>query len=119
MGLIFVTHDLGIVAEICDHVAIMYAGRIVEYGGVHRIFENPAHPYTRALLRALPKMGTRKQRLHQIKGEPPDLTSLPSGCSFHPRCESAMDICRQKYPPAVDVGRNGSAACWLLDSREA
>ena len=119
MGLIFVTHDLGIVAEICDRVAIMYAGRIVEYGGVHRIFEAPAHPYTQALLRALPKMGTRKQRLNQINGDPPNLAQLPSGCSFHPRCPSAMDVCRRSYPPTSVVGQNGRAACWLLHQEEA
>ena len=119
MGLIFVTHDLGIVAETCDYVAIMYAGRIVEYGSVHRIFESPAHPYTRALLHALPKIGTRKQRLNQIKGEPPNLTSLPTGCSFHPRCPSVMDICLRQYPPIVSIGPKEQAACWLLHQREA
>ena len=118
MGMIFVTHDLGIVAEICDRVAIMYAGRIVEYGGVHRIFEAPAHPYTKALLRALPKMGTRKKRLNQIVGEPPNLANLPPGCSFHPRCPSVMDVCRRDYPPASGVGHEDWAACWLLRHRE-
>lgn len=118
MGLIFVTHDLGIVAEICDRVAIMYAGRIVEYGGVYRIFEDPAHPYTQALLRALPKMGTPKKRLNQIIGEPPNLAKLPPGCSFHPRCPSSMDICRRDYPPTSTVGQNGRVACWLFHDRE-
>ena len=118
MGMIFVTHDLGIVAEICDRVAIMYAGRIVEYGGVHRIFEDPVHPYTKALLRALPKMGARKKRLNQIVGEPPNLAKLPPGCSFHPRCPSAMDVCRREYPPTCVVGQNGRAACWLLHNEE-
>ena len=114
-GLIFVTHDLGIVAEICDRVAIMYAGRIVEYGTVDRIFNNPVHPYTQALMKALPRIGTRKERLFQIEGEPPNLCDLPSGCSFHPRCTSVMDICRQHYPPVRSVGEDGHAACWLLE----
>lgn len=117
-GLIFVTHDMGIVAEICDKVAIMYAGRIVEYGGVQRIFSHPAHPYTQALMRALPRLGTRKQRLYQIEGEPPNLADPPRGCSFHPRCTQALPICKHSYPPEVPVGQAGRVACWLLKREE-
>ncbi|OGO21146.1 MAG: dipeptide/oligopeptide/nickel ABC transporter ATP-binding protein [Chloroflexi bacterium RBG_16_50_9] len=114
MGLILVTHDLGIVAESCDRVAIMYAGRIVESGSVRRVYKNPAHPYTQALMMALPKLESRSKRLFQIKGEPPNPASLPPGCSFHPRCPEAMDICSREYPPLFAVDNDGYALCWLL-----
>ena len=114
MALILVTHDLGIVAESCDRVAIMYGGKIVESGRVHRVFENPAHPYTKALMQALPKMGSKRKRLYQIDGEPPNLTDLPPGCSFHPRCHSKMEICHTQYPPESSVSGGGFASCWLL-----
>ena len=114
MGLILVTHNLGIVAEVCHTVAIMYAGRIVEYGTVERVYGEPAHPYTRGLMEALPRLGVKKSRLYQIEGEPPDLCCLPLGCHFHPRCREAMDICRREYPPTVDLAAGGRAACWLL-----
>jgi oligopeptide/dipeptide ABC transporter ATP-binding protein len=114
MALIMVTHDLSIVAEVCDRVAIMYAGRIVENGSVKRIFENPAHPYTQALMQAIPRIGKKQKRLFQIKGEPPNPADLPTGCYFHPRCHKVMDICRTEYPPVFNIGEDGSAACWLL-----
>jgi oligopeptide/dipeptide ABC transporter ATP-binding protein len=114
MALILVTHNLGIVAEVCDTVAIMYAGRIVESGSVMRVYNEPAHPYTRGLMEALPKLGVRKKRLYQIDGEPPDLCGLPSGCHFHPRCAYAMGICRKQYPPVTEIPGGGQAACWLL-----
>ncbi len=118
MGLILVTHDLGIVAESCDRVAIMYAGRIVESGTVKRVFESPAHPYTKALMQALPKMGTKRRRLYQIEGEPPNLSDLPSGCSFHPRCPNEMEICKAQYPPELSLDSGGHASCWLLQKGE-
>ena len=118
MGLIFVTHDLGIVAESCDRVAIMYAGKIVEEGSVKRVFETPAHPYTRALMQALPKIGSKRRRLYQIDGEPPNLSNLPPGCSFHPRCPDAMEICMTQYPPEFRVSGEGHASCWLLKTAE-
>jgi oligopeptide/dipeptide ABC transporter ATP-binding protein len=114
MGLILVTHDLGIVAETCDRVAIMYAGRIVETGPVEKVFHQPAHPYTDALMKALPKLGRKGKRLYQIEGEPPNLLNLPPGCSFSPRCPKVMDICREGCPPMMPVSGDGSAACWLL-----
>lgn len=114
MGLILVTHNLGIVAEVCQTVAIMYAGRIVESGTVERVYTQPAHPYTQGLMEALPRLGVRKSRLYQIEGEPPDLCCLPSGCYFHPRCRQAMEICGREYPPAVPLDAGGWAACWLL-----
>jgi len=114
MGLILVTHDLGIVAEICDRVAIMYAGRIVEIGTVKRVYENPGHPYTTALMHAVPKIGKKMKRLFQLEGEPPNPAKLPSGCYFHPRCPNAMDICKTEYPPVTEIGSDGYAACWQL-----
>jgi oligopeptide/dipeptide ABC transporter ATP-binding protein len=119
MALILVSHDLSIVAEICDRVAIMYAGRIVESGTVKRVYEDPGHPYTQALMQAIPRLGGKKQRLFQIEGEPPNLARLPTGCHFHPRCYKAMDICRVEYPPMCNVGEDGDAACWLLQKGEA
>ena len=107
MGLIMITHDLGIVAETCDRVVIMYAGKIVEKGTVKQVFLNPAHPYTEALLEALPKMGSKKKRLFQIEGEPPNLLQLPGGCSFWPRCRRVMDICQTKSPPFTSLDKDG------------
>jgi oligopeptide/dipeptide ABC transporter ATP-binding protein len=118
MGLILVSHDLSIVAEVCDRVAIMYAGRIVESGTVKRVYENPGHPYTQALMQAIPRLGQKQKRLFQIEGEPPNPSRLPSGCYFHPRCHKAMDICRVEYPPVFGIGEDGYAACWLLNEGE-
>jgi len=114
MALIMVTHDLGIVAEVCDRVAIMYAGRIVETGTVARVYENPGHPYTQALMHAIPRLDRKARRLFQIEGEPPNPAKLPSGCYFHPRCPKVIDICHNEYPPTVPMGNDGYAACWLL-----
>ncbi len=114
MGLILVSHDLSIVAEVCDRVAIMYAGRIVESGTVQRVYENPGHPYTQALMQAIPRLGKKQRRLFQIEGEPPNPARLPTGCYFHPRCHKAMDICRVEYPPVFELGADNYAACWLL-----
>jgi oligopeptide/dipeptide ABC transporter ATP-binding protein len=119
MALILVSHDLSIVAEICDRVAIMYAGRLVESGTVKRVYENPGHPYTQALMQAIPRLGQKQKRLFQIEGEPPNLARLPAGCYFHPRCHKAMDICRVEYPPMFNMGEDGYAACWLLKKGEA
>jgi oligopeptide/dipeptide ABC transporter ATP-binding protein len=117
MGLILVTHDLGIVAETCDRIVIMYAGKIVETGDVKGVFKNPVHPYTEALLAALPRLGQRGKRLFQIRGEPPHLLNLPQGCSFWPRCHKTMERCREDYPPMVSVADGRQAACWLLNGR--
>jgi oligopeptide/dipeptide ABC transporter ATP-binding protein len=114
MGLILVTHDLGIVAETCDRIVIMYAGKIVETGDVKDVFKSPVHPYTEALLAALPRLGQRGKRLFQIKGEPPHLLNLPPGCSFWPRCHKAKDKCRESYPPMASGGDGRQAACWLV-----
>jgi oligopeptide/dipeptide ABC transporter ATP-binding protein len=112
-AMIFVTHNLGIVARICDTVAVMYAGRIVELGPVRRIFEAPAHPYTRALLGSIPRLGTKAERLTAIEGQPPDLATLPAGCAFVPRCAHAMARCRTEAPPEIPVGAGHATRCWL------
>ena len=119
LAMIFITHNLGIVSKICDRVAVMYAGRIVETGPVRRIFRSPAHPYTRALLESIPRLGARLERLTAIQGQPPDLARLPGGCAFAPRCPEVMARCRAEAPPPFTVGRALSGAdeqvsrCWL------
>jgi oligopeptide/dipeptide ABC transporter ATP-binding protein len=112
-ALIFVTHNLGIVARICNRVAVMYAGRIVEMGPVRRIFTRPAHPYSRALLESIPRLGARVERLTAIEGQPPDLARLPGGCAFAPRCPHVMERCRVEAPPERPVGDGHVARCWL------
>jgi len=113
LALIFITHNLGIVAKMCDQVAVMYAGRMIESGPVHQIFDAPAHPYTRALLESIPRMGDPDQRLTAIEGQPPDLAAPPGGCAFHPRCPKMMDRCRTEEPPVFDIAAGQSARCWL------
>jgi len=114
-SVIWVTHDLGIVAQMCDRVNVMYAGRIVESAEVRKIYKTPQHPYTKALLDSVPIMGNRRSSLYQIQGQPPDLRSIPTGCPFWPRCPSAMDICKQEYPPATPIGGNDFVHCWLAE----
>src|SRR5262249_43647776 len=99
LALIFITHNLGIVAKMCDQLAVMYAGRVVEAGPVRQVFRAPVHPYTRALLNSIPRMSDKSQRLTAIDGQPPDLAALPPGCAFGPRCPSVFDRCRQTVPP--------------------
>src|SRR6476660_4599640 len=94
LALIFITHNLGIVAKMCDQLAVMYAGRLVEYGPVVRIFDNPAHPYTKALLNSIPRFDGMRQRLTAIEGQPPDMARLAPGCAFAARCPMAFDRCR-------------------------
>ncbi|MFN3975069.1 MAG: ABC transporter ATP-binding protein [Dehalococcoidia bacterium] len=115
LSIIFITHDFGIVAKMCDTVAVMYAGRIVEKGGVRQIFNTPAHPYTKALLGSVPKLEEDVERLYSIPGQPPVLHNLPPGCPFVPRCPVAQERCRAEYPPTVRVGDGHTAACWTLE----
>ena len=112
VALIFVTHNLGIVAKMCDKVAVMYAGKIVEMQSVRGLFYNPRHPYTRALLDSIPKLGT-KDPLYVIPGQPPDLSRLPAGCSFQPRCPSAMERCRVEEPSEQHLEDGATTRCWL------
>jgi oligopeptide/dipeptide ABC transporter ATP-binding protein len=114
VALIFVTHNLGIVAKMCDRVAVMYAGRIVEQAPVRELFDRPQHPYTRALLGSTPKLGS-KEPLYSIPGQPPNLASLPSGCAFHPRCPDAMARCSAEEPREVHRADGRVARCWLVD----
>ncbi|WP_042406408.1 ABC transporter ATP-binding protein [Streptacidiphilus carbonis] len=99
MGLILITHDLGVVADVADKIAVMYAGRIVETAPVHELYARPAHPYTRGLLDSIPRLDQKGQELYAIKGLPPNLLRIPSGCAFNPRCPMAQDICRSEVPP--------------------
>ena len=113
-AMLFVTHDLGVVAGVADRVVVLYAGRVVESGSVSRIFNAPAHPYTKALLGSIPRMADNRDHLTAIEGQPPDLASMPAGCAFAPRCPEAFARCQAEMPPdfAVEPGR--SARCWLV-----
>jgi oligopeptide/dipeptide ABC transporter ATP-binding protein len=113
LALIFITHNLGIVAKMCDQVAVMYAGKMVESGPVKQIYKTPAHPYTRALLESIPRIGENRDRLTAIDGQPPDPSAPPPGCAFHPRCPRIMDRCRVEDPPEFRVGDAQTSRCWL------
>ena len=112
-GIILITHDLGVAASLCHRVAVMYAGRVVEDGPVQDIYKRPAHPYTQALLAAIPRLGSGNRRLVTIPGQPPSLLALPTGCRFAPRCSRRMPVC-DEYPPTLPAGSGHTAACWLL-----
>ena len=115
MAIIIITHDLGVVAQICDKVNIMYAGRIVERGTVEDIFYNPQHEYTKGLLKSMPKLNQNGEKLEPIAGNPVDLFCLPKGCAFSSRCRKCMEICIEKYPAEVTCNENGhAAACWRM-----
>jgi oligopeptide/dipeptide ABC transporter ATP-binding protein len=116
LALIFITHDFGIVAKMCDRVMVMYAGRAVETGPVRDIFNHPSHPYTQALLRSVPSMDEDVDRLYSITGQPPALWDLPEGCRFAARCPHADDRCRREYPPSFSVSNGHAANCWRLKS---
>ncbi|MER5415358.1 ABC transporter ATP-binding protein [Streptomyces virginiae] len=103
MGLILITHDLGVVADVADKIAVMYAGRIVEAAPVHEIYKAPAHPYTRGLLDSIPRLDQKGQELYAIKGLPPNLVAIPPGCAFNPRCPMAQAVCRTDVPPLYRV----------------
>jgi oligopeptide/dipeptide ABC transporter ATP-binding protein len=116
MAILFITHDFGVVARMCDRVAVMYAGRIVECGPVRQIFEAPAHPYTRALIASVPGMTGSVDRLVTIEGQPPSLMDLPTGCRFASRCAHVERRCLEGYPGTVHVGADHTADCWKLVS---
>ncbi|MFF7116207.1 ABC transporter ATP-binding protein [Streptomyces albogriseolus] len=111
MGLILITHDLGVVADVADRIAVMYAGRIVESAPVHDIYKAPAHPYTRGLLDSIPRLDQKGRELYAIKGLPPNLTRIPPGCPFHPRCPLARDVCTTDEPPLYEVSGTRGSAC--------
>jgi len=116
LALIFITHNLGIVAKMCDRVAVMYAGRLVEFGPVRKIFDQPRHPYTRALLQSIPRFADSRNRLTAIGGQPPDLSAPPLGCAFHPRCPDAIDRCRGEAPPETGTTNGHTVRCWVAGS---
>jgi len=111
-AVILITHDMGVAAEFCDKMAVMYAGNMVEYARTINIFENPFHPYTKGLLKAVPKIG-RTDELESIQGIVPDLVKPPSGCRFHPRCKYVIDICRKKFPPLIEIEPQHYVSCYL------
>jgi len=114
-SIILITHDLGVVAEVCRRIIVMYGGIIVEQGTTKDIFYNPKHPYTWGLLKSIPKMQVgEKKRLVPIEGQPPDLLKPPIGCPFYPRCDYAMTICAEERPPFSELSSDHNAACWLL-----
>lgn len=114
MAIIWITHDLGIVAEIADRVIVMYAGQVVEEGNVYQIFDNPKHPYTASLLKSLPRVDSHQyERLATIQGSPPDCIHLPSGCPFLPRCEFGMEKCEQENPELLIIEEDHKVACWV------
>ncbi|MGH2365135.1 MAG: ABC transporter ATP-binding protein [Chloroflexota bacterium] len=115
-GMIFVSHDFGVISRVCDRVAVMYAGSIVETGTVRELFKHPKHPYTRGLLESIPRVDRKMERLASIEGQPPALLDLPPGCRFAPRCSVAMDRCGETMPPRVQVGEDHSASCWKLST---
>ena len=113
-AIILITHDLGIVSDICDEVIVMYAGRIVERGSIDDIFYRPSHPYTQGLLRCLPRLDSDGSKpLEPIEGTPVDLLALPKGCAFAPRCEKCMRVCLNQQPPTFQIGEGHTSVCWL------
>ena len=111
-AVMLITHDMGVIAETCDRVAVMYAGRVAEIGPVHQVINQPAHPYTRGLMSCIPDMSQDRERLHQIDGAMPRLTAIPKGCAFNPRCDKVFDRCYQDRPDLMSAGAT-RAACWL------
>jgi len=115
LAMMFITHDIGIVAKMCDYVAVMYAGKLVERAPMRTLFRAPKHPYTEALLKAVPRLNTTTERLWSIEGQPPDLAAVPPGCPFSPRCPVAEARCCRDTPPEFQVGPNHYSRCWLQE----
>jgi oligopeptide transport system ATP-binding protein len=121
MGLILITHDLGVVADVADRIAVMYAGRIIEEADVFELYRKPCHPYTLGLLESIPRLDLKGYELNTIKGLPPNLLNIPPGCPFNPRCPMAQDICREVVPPLMPLTSGRASACHFaeeLDSRD-
>jgi len=117
MSMLMITHDLGIVAEICDEVSVVYAGRVVEHGTLADVFDNTRHPYTEGLFNSLPNIENQAEKLKPIRGLMPDPTDLPLGCPFYPRCDHAMEICRTKKPPKVYRNETHFVECHLYNEQ--
>ena len=113
MSIIFITHDLSVLAELSDKVMVVYGGKMVEYGTAEQVFNNPQHPYTQLLLRSIPRLKGPVDKLEYIPGVPPDLRRPPPGCRFHPRCPKRIDVCDREEPPIVEVEKGHLVACWL------
>jgi peptide/nickel transport system ATP-binding protein len=116
-AVMLITHDMGVIAETCDRVAVMYAGRIAEIGPVHEVINQPAHPYSMGLMAAIPDITQDRERLHQIDGAMPRLNAIPSGCAYNPRCPRAFTRCTVERPDLLAAGAT-RAACWLHDARQ-
>jgi len=114
VSIIFITHDFGVVANMCHRVAVMYAGKILETATTREIFKEPKHPYTSALMESVPHLGQKSGRLYSIKGQPPSLRDLPPGCRFFPRCPVAEDICRQEEPSEIEISEGHFVSCWRV-----
>ncbi|MBA4262673.1 MAG: methionine ABC transporter ATP-binding protein [Comamonadaceae bacterium] len=114
-AVMLITHDMGVIAETCDRVAVMYAGRIAEIGPVHEVINQPAHPYTKGLMACIPDMSVDRERLHQIDGAMPRLNAIPRGCAYNPRCDRSFERCREQRPDLMPAGAT-RAACWLHDA---
>ena len=115
-SILFITHDLGVVAEICDDVVVMYCGRVVEKANVYDLFANPSHPYTEGLLASIPKMGVEVDELDSIPGNVPNPKYMPKGCKFAPRCKYATDRCREEEPGFFDLGNGHQSKCWRCEN---
>jgi len=120
MAIVMVTHDLGVIAEMCDEIIVMYGGRICERGTADEIFYNPKHEYTKGLLRSIPDIKNMKERLIPISGTPINMLNMPKGCAFCPRCDSAMKICLEAVPEEIRINENHLASCWcnVRDARK-
>jgi len=115
MAMILITHDLGVVADVADRIAVMYAGRIVEHADVHSLYKAPGHPYTKGLLESIPRLDAKGTELATIRGLPPNLMRPPLGCAFHPRCPYVQGVCRTVVPPDVDLGNDRISACHFAE----
>ncbi|MBQ2425742.1 MAG: ABC transporter ATP-binding protein, partial [Lachnospiraceae bacterium] len=116
-SILLITHDLGVVAEMCSRVIVMYAGKIVEEAPVETLFGNPSHPYTQGLIASVPKLGSGVKVLPSIPGSVPDLAAMPEGCRFAPRCKYATDKCRKENPELFQIGENHKCRCWLVQDK--
>jgi oligopeptide transport system ATP-binding protein len=114
VSIIFITHDFGVIANMCHRVAVMYAGKIVETAKTGELFKSPKHPYTTALINSVPRLDRKDDRLYSIEGQPPSLMDLPPGCRFYPRCSEAKEICREQQPVEVEISDGHSVSCWRV-----
>ncbi len=114
VAIIFITHDFGVVAKMCDRVAVMYSGKIVETAKTNVLFKQPLHPYSTALINSVPRLDQKNERLYSIEGQPPSLTNLPKGCRFYPRCNVHMEICDEQQPQLIEISPGHSVACWRV-----